>query len=142
MNARLIARWIFIALLLLVVVFIASCEQESTVTEPEYAKGGNKGKPVPVMDSLTLTPSDTTVFVNESFMLVVGYWYGDQVYLKRQEDGLLYIADMENGCLRDRPKPINDDNGVVLSVVDVSTGEVMQDSVGYIGMPGLEICPR
>jgi hypothetical protein len=130
---------------------IQACTETGEPLGATYAKGGKPGKPSALksieLDSIRIDPQETTLTACpsgencDSVLLLVSYWSDGVPYLKRFEDGQLYIADLVNGCLIDRPKPVADTLGVELTVINTGTGDTTE-VVTYAGVRDLPICAR
>jgi len=140
-------RW---SLLAVIILFVGCEGPASNLDGLEFARGAKLKALDP--DSLAVLPADVLIYTDvdsipgndtlpHTVQLIVQFWEKQYTYLKRYEDGLFYRADLENGCLIDRPKPVADTLNVWLFVRDPTTN-LATDSVPYAGVPNLTICAR
>jgi hypothetical protein len=82
-----------------------SCTELDGLTDPDYAKGGIKGAPAFVFDSVTILPADTTVAPGDTVQFHALMWVEGAPYIHCPEYGLLipYSGDRD-ACASYVPK--------------------------------------
>lgn len=101
-------KWLWISLLAVmaaIVVILLGCEQHDYITDPQFAKGGNKGAPEIVIDSVTVIPADTTIAPGDSVQFHALIWVSGEPYIHCPEYGVAipYAGDRE-ACASYVPK--------------------------------------